>query len=163
MRFKLSLLLLFITTILSAQVWQKSELRNKWGDTYDYAYNQLGVCTGRGSNGAERWRFIISCGDREGIKLVRIGIYPIQKLQMPPIISIIDEPATISLKEGNSTQAFQGYVHSGTSDTSKTSIICGDQKLITALQRNSEFTILVEGRNGSWYVRADIKGNMPKE
>jgi hypothetical protein len=162
MRFKLGLLLLFITTILSAQVWKKQEAKDNWGDFLGYVYTQNVLCTGRGSSGEETWGLAIVHSSLE-VKFITIVIIPMRQLQWAPVIPIVDELVTISLREGNNTQAFQGFILASESTRSQTAIICIDQKLIATLQRNSEFTILIEGKNSSWHVSANIKGNMPKE
>jgi hypothetical protein len=158
----------FLFTLISAsglfaQTWQKHVTRDNWGDISDYDYVQIGTCTGRGSSGEDTWAFAIIYTPSEN--LIAFGIYATKQLQWAPAFVFIDENVTISIREDgtNATQSFWGFASSKASNTEDLGVICSDRNLINALQRNSNFTVLIESGNGSWYIRSRITGNMPRE
>ena len=162
MKVKFCLLLIFLVTTLSAQDWRRSESRNRWGDLEGYEYLQATNCTGRGSSGEGRWNFGIGYNTANPSVLL-IGIVAIGSLEFAPVLVIFDEQVTISLREGNNIQTFPGLLVSQRSSLDALSIACMDTKIIDILRRNANFTILVEGKNNRWHVRANIKGNLPRE
>jgi hypothetical protein len=163
MKLKIAFSLLFVTTILSAQVWHKGETTDNWGNADGYQYFQATTCIGSGSSYREEtWAFGITYDPKE--RIITIMIYANQPLQTTPIILILDEQVTISLREGNSTQTFRGITMAAISTTKVLAIsYLEEERLIRALQSNGNFTILIEGRGGTWYVRANIQGNMPRQ
>jgi hypothetical protein len=161
-KFQFCFLLLAVTaSAVFSQTWSRSEDRDNWGDLQGTIIFQHTTCTGNGSSGEETWRFVIFYRTTKP-EVITIGIVPMHQLQTAPIFVIINEDVTISVREDNNTQVFRGIVSASESGiTSGTIIGCLDQRLKEALQRDANYRILIEGRKKSWYVRANIRGNMP--
>jgi len=160
MKQKIVFVLFLFGTTLFAQDWNRSAVRDRWGEISSYSYIQRVTCTGMGSGSVRRWELIISYM-LEQPNVIFFSIRSLNTLEVVPAYAFINEEVKILLREGNHTDEYYGIFESSTSSLNMMMLYCRDSGLVNALCQNKNFTILIEGRDGSWYVRANIKGNMP--
>jgi len=97
-------------------------------------------------------------------KIVIFAISATQESPLAPVYVLVSESVLISLRTNSETFTFEGIISARDSDFTFTYIGCRDPNLIDLLQRPGTFTMLIEGKDQDWYVKADnIKGGLPKE
>jgi len=163
-----------LTFPLFTQTWTKTANKDNWGDIIGYDYVQTVTCVGRGATGQGTWNLQIRYEpDKNAISFV---IFPINQDDFSPFRLILPTDVTISLRNGDNIKTFYGLGQTPDfggpmiiiSTTGKLADIIfkkasgsTDKKLIDELRKNNNYLILIEGYDNTWFVRANIKGNMP--
>jgi len=159
----LIILLIWIPSFASA--WERNVSFNRWGDADGYFYEQTVTAVGEGSftSGIDNWNLQIQYND--DVTGIVMGISPKRIFQSTPrSVFFSEQNITVSLRnqDRSGTQSFPGKLipQERTGDNYRMAVIvCNDARIVRALERESEFQILIDG--GKWYVRADVEGNLP--
>lgn len=158
------LLLLFATTELYAQNWEKKGNKNKWGDITSYSYVQgtrgtahgnedIPVAVGFGLDANEKNEY----GNYLFVMSQTTGV-----LEFHPGAGFINESVTLSLRKDGVTKSYTGSTEA--SQGSYNQVWMGftiTSELRNMLRGPGQWDVLIEGKR--WYIRTTIRGNLPSE